>query len=174
VKKSFNIQERLHPKSKHCGTKPMHPSSSRAFHRHQHDLKHPGLVDLISTKQNKPPSFIDRCSLSVIIQFPNSFCVTLQVPFLYGYKGSYTRSMQKEWLGSAKSRATQLKEFFKLHKMAEFSCYCQFWYLTVSCYIMTDLCSSLRPTYGPFILQKLKVHSRLPSCQLFKEFLSLY
>jgi len=41
------------------------PSSSRAFQRDlEHDLKHPGLVDLIST--NKLPSFIDR--LSVIIK----------------------------------------------------------------------------------------------------------
>jgi len=54
VKKSFNIQELLHHKSKRHGTKPMHPSSSRAFQGHQeHDLKHPGSVDLITTKQNK-------------------------------------------------------------------------------------------------------------------------
>jgi hypothetical protein len=33
VKKSFNIQELLHHKSKRHGTKPMHPSSSRAFQR---------------------------------------------------------------------------------------------------------------------------------------------
>jgi hypothetical protein len=42
----------------------MHPSSSRAFQKDQeHNLKHPGLVDLIGTKQNKTnkqPSFIDR------------------------------------------------------------------------------------------------------------------
>jgi hypothetical protein len=32
----------------------MHPSSSRAFKRHQeHDLKHPGLVDFITTKEKK-------------------------------------------------------------------------------------------------------------------------
>jgi hypothetical protein len=41
----------------------MHPSSLRAFKRHQeHDLKHHGLVDLITTKQNKTnydPSLID-------------------------------------------------------------------------------------------------------------------
>jgi hypothetical protein len=54
VKKSFNIQELLHRKSKHHGTKLMHLSSSRAFQRHQeHDLEHLGLVDLIGTKQNK-------------------------------------------------------------------------------------------------------------------------
>jgi hypothetical protein len=54
VKKSFNIQELLHRKSKCHGTKPMHPSSSKAFQRHQeHKLKHPGWVDLITTKQNK-------------------------------------------------------------------------------------------------------------------------
>jgi len=46
--------------------RPMHPFSLRAFQRYQeHDLKHPGLVDLIPTKQNKTnqnklPSFIDR------------------------------------------------------------------------------------------------------------------
>jgi hypothetical protein len=39
----------------------MHPSSSRAFQRHQElDLKHPHSVNLISTKQNKLPSFIDK------------------------------------------------------------------------------------------------------------------
>ncbi len=62
MKKSFNIQELFHWESKRYETKPMHhPSSSRAFERHQEqDLKHPGLVDLITTKQNKLPSFIDR------------------------------------------------------------------------------------------------------------------
>jgi hypothetical protein len=54
VKKSFNIQELLHCKSKPDGTKPMHPSLLRAFQRHQeHNLKHPGSVDLITIKQNK-------------------------------------------------------------------------------------------------------------------------
>ncbi len=39
----------------------MHQPSSRVFQKHQeHDLKHPGSVDLISTKQNKLLSFIDR------------------------------------------------------------------------------------------------------------------
>jgi hypothetical protein len=61
MKKSFNIQELLHHKSKRHGTKPMHPSSSTAFQRlHDHDLKHPGSMDLITTKQNKLPSSIDR------------------------------------------------------------------------------------------------------------------
>ncbi len=72
--KSFHIQELLHCKSKCHGSKPMHPSSLRAFQRHQeHGLKHPGSVDLlITTKQNKLPSFIDRwhprsCKWHVII-----------------------------------------------------------------------------------------------------------
>jgi hypothetical protein len=58
VKKSFNIQELLHHKSKQHETKPMHPSSSRAFQRDQeHDLNHPGSVDLIGTnKTNYLPS----------------------------------------------------------------------------------------------------------------------
>jgi hypothetical protein len=54
VKKSFNIQELLHRKSKRYETTPMHPSSWRAFQRHQaRELKHPGSVDLMGTKQNK-------------------------------------------------------------------------------------------------------------------------
>jgi hypothetical protein len=64
VKKSFNIQELLHCKSKHHEAKPMHPSSSRAFHRDQeHDLKHPGSGGSHWYKQNKTnklPYFIDR------------------------------------------------------------------------------------------------------------------
>jgi hypothetical protein len=66
MKKPFNIQELLHCKSKHHETKPMHPSSLRAFQRDQeHDLKHPGSVDLIDTKQKQnkqtnKPSFIDK------------------------------------------------------------------------------------------------------------------
>jgi hypothetical protein len=52
AKKSFNIQELLHCKSKRHRTKPMQPSSSRAFQRYQErDLKHLGLVDLIITNQ---------------------------------------------------------------------------------------------------------------------------
>jgi len=54
MKKLFNIQEPLHRKSKCHGTKPMHPSSSRSFQKHQeHNLKHLGLVGLITTKQIK-------------------------------------------------------------------------------------------------------------------------
>jgi hypothetical protein len=60
--KSLKNQSKfLHHKSKHHGTKPMHPSSLRAFQRHQeHDLKHPGLVNFIITKQKKLLSFINR------------------------------------------------------------------------------------------------------------------
>ncbi len=51
MKKSSNIQELLHRKSKQNAPKPMDPSSSRIFETHQeHDLKHPGSVDLITTK----------------------------------------------------------------------------------------------------------------------------
>jgi hypothetical protein len=61
VKKSFNIQELLNHTFKCHGSKPMHPSSLRAFQRHQeHNLKHPGSGGLITTKQNKLPCFIDR------------------------------------------------------------------------------------------------------------------
>jgi len=73
VKKSFNIQQLLQHKSKRHGTKPMHPSSSRALQREQeHNLKHayPVSADLIATKQNKLPSFINRSArilLSVVV-----------------------------------------------------------------------------------------------------------
>ncbi len=62
--KSFNIQELLHHKPKCHGTKPMHSPHRELSRDHQeHDLKHPGLVYLITTKQNKLPSFIDRLFL---------------------------------------------------------------------------------------------------------------
>ncbi len=74
MKKSFNIQKLLHGKSEQDETKLMHPSSLRAFQRDQeHDLKHLGLMDLISTnktkqnKQIKQPSFIDRYSWSKML-----------------------------------------------------------------------------------------------------------
>ncbi len=45
----------------------MHSSSVRAFQRHQeHNLKHPGLVDLITPK--KLPSFIDRLEIDHVGQ----------------------------------------------------------------------------------------------------------
>ncbi len=72
--KPINIQEFLHHKSKHHGTKPMHPSSLRAFERHQeHDLKHPGTVALTTTKQNKLPSFIDTLALTFITYIYNPY-----------------------------------------------------------------------------------------------------
>jgi hypothetical protein len=90
VKKSFNIQKNLHLKSKRHRTKPIQlrfilifseeiiqysrtfaPQVQTSWNQdhspllvdqiHQeHNLKHPGSVDLIITKQNKLPSFIDR------------------------------------------------------------------------------------------------------------------
>ncbi len=56
MKKSFNIQELWHHKSKRHGTQAHATPSSllRAFQRHgEHDLKHPTSVDLVTTKQNK-------------------------------------------------------------------------------------------------------------------------
>jgi len=62
MKKSFNNQKLLHHKSKHHETKPMHPSSLRAFQRDQEcDLKHLDLVDLIDTnktEQNKQTNYV--------------------------------------------------------------------------------------------------------------------
>jgi hypothetical protein len=77
VKKSFNIQELLHHKSKcHHATKPMHPFWWWVFQRHQEqDLKHHSSVDLITTKQNKTkqnklPSFIDRWQGHIVTTHP--------------------------------------------------------------------------------------------------------
>jgi hypothetical protein len=54
MKKSLNIQEFLYCKSKCHETKPMHPSSLRAFQIDlECNLKHPSLVDPIHTKQKK-------------------------------------------------------------------------------------------------------------------------
>jgi hypothetical protein len=54
MKKPFNIPELLHRKSKRPETKPRHPSSLRAFQRDQeHDLNHPGSMDLIDTNKTK-------------------------------------------------------------------------------------------------------------------------
>jgi hypothetical protein len=56
---------------KRHGAKPMHPSLSRAFQRHrEQDLKHPGSVDLITTKQNKLPSFVDRLMVGIRANAP--------------------------------------------------------------------------------------------------------
>jgi hypothetical protein len=75
MKKSFNLQELLHHKSKRHETKLMHPSLPRGFQGYpEHNLKHLGLVDLIVTKQekqNKLPCFIDRyCSSHIRYLFP--------------------------------------------------------------------------------------------------------
>jgi hypothetical protein len=56
----------------------MDPFSLRAFQRHQeHDLKHPSLVDLVSMKQNKLSSLIDRLvwpvSLAEVLPRPQTF-----------------------------------------------------------------------------------------------------
>jgi hypothetical protein len=60
VKKSFNIPEFLHRKSKHHGSKPMHPSSSKALQRYQEQASQFGGSLNYKTKQNKLPSLIDR------------------------------------------------------------------------------------------------------------------
>ncbi len=59
VKKSFNVQELLHHKSKQHETNRMHPCSSGTFQKDQeHDLKHPSSVDLISTNKTKQTYYL--------------------------------------------------------------------------------------------------------------------
>jgi hypothetical protein len=60
VKKSFNIQELLHLEVQTSWNQAHAPLLMESSPRHQElDLKHPRSVDLITTKQNKLPSFID-------------------------------------------------------------------------------------------------------------------
>jgi hypothetical protein len=40
-----------------------HPQWELSKDTKEHDLKHLGLVNLITMKQNKLPSFIDRCTI---------------------------------------------------------------------------------------------------------------
>jgi len=62
--KTPRTQSEAFHKAKPHEAKPMHSSLSRAFQRHQeHNLKHPSSVHLITSKQNKLPSFTDRCDL---------------------------------------------------------------------------------------------------------------
>jgi len=60
VKKSFNIQELLHPKPKCHGTKAHGPLLPPKTPKTQFEASQ--LMDLIATKQNKLSSFIDRCT----------------------------------------------------------------------------------------------------------------
>jgi len=63
----------------------MHPSSLRAFQRHQgHDLKHPVAVDLITTQQNKTkylPSYIDAIDITYEINPKKSIYIVLKCNF---------------------------------------------------------------------------------------------
>jgi hypothetical protein len=56
--KLFNIQSLLHHRSKHDGTKLLHPYSSKAFHQWYHNGTHYVLGDLNTTNNqtNKQPS----------------------------------------------------------------------------------------------------------------------
>jgi hypothetical protein len=82
--------------SKGHGIKPMHPSSRRAFQRHQeHDLQHPPWVDLITTKQNKT-KYLHRypmethCSVFRLVGMPMWVRIPLswiKGPFAFLYYG---------------------------------------------------------------------------------------
>jgi len=48
----------------------------------RHDLKHPGLMDLITTKQNKLPSFIDTWLLFIYDDLMFEFFVCIFLSFL--------------------------------------------------------------------------------------------
>jgi hypothetical protein len=58
VKKSFNIQKLLHRKSKHLGTKPMHPSKRPRMQPEA--SRFGGSHKCKQNKRNKLPCFIDR------------------------------------------------------------------------------------------------------------------
>jgi hypothetical protein len=61
VKKSFNMQELLHRESKHHGTKPMHPSPSRAIQRaEERDMKASWFAGSHKHKTNKQKTLLHR------------------------------------------------------------------------------------------------------------------
>ncbi len=64
MKKLFNIQELIHCKSKNHETKPINPSTLKAFQKDQErNMKHPSLVDLIhrnKTKQKKQTTLFHK------------------------------------------------------------------------------------------------------------------
>jgi hypothetical protein len=96
VKKSFNIQELSQRKSKRHGTKPMHPSLLRAFQRNQkHDLKYPGSLDLITTKQNKLPSFIDRLEHPTTSQFRQKAKLKMKISKKKDFRGLQLPEVRK-------------------------------------------------------------------------------
>jgi len=116
VKKSFNIQELLHHKSKRHETKPMHPSSSRVIQRDQeHNPKHHDPVDLNGTnktKQNKQPSFIDRLEwlrlLAQVLPRPQ-----LIFPSKTWFLGIYLnfwqqKSLKNQYLPQSESKSYQI------------------------------------------------------------------
>jgi hypothetical protein len=129
VKKSFNIQELLYSKSKRHGTKPMHPSSSRAFQRHQeHNLKHLSSVDLIITKQNKIPSFIDRLVWLVLLAqvFSRSQLIFPSKAWLFEIylNFQWQKSLKNQYLPHFESKSYQINSIkscssssFQQHQM---------------------------------------------------------
>jgi hypothetical protein len=68
VKKSFNIQEPLQVQitSWNHAHAPLLDHRELSKDHQEHDLKHPGTVDLITTKENKLPPFIDRLLAFII------------------------------------------------------------------------------------------------------------
>ncbi len=64
----FILLKKNHHKSKHHEIKLMYPSSLITFQIYQkHNLKHPNLVDLIITKLNKLPCFINSSLTNYIL-----------------------------------------------------------------------------------------------------------
>jgi hypothetical protein len=73
MKKSFNLQELLHHKSKRHETKAMQPSLSRVFQGYpEHNLKHHGLVDLIDTKQT---TLLHTLLITHLVPFSLNICL---------------------------------------------------------------------------------------------------
>ncbi len=141
MKKSFNIQELLHPKSKRHETKPMHPSLSRAFKRQQeHDLKHPALMDLIPTEQNKTnylPSWIDWELMDEILE--DGVLLILVVDF-WGRFLSYCPNLQV--------MPAKLSKFMHVSACRIISHYfCDSKFFAFQAYSLVDFLSYL--AYGP-------------------------
>jgi hypothetical protein len=93
----------------------MHLSLSRAFQRHQHNLKHTSSVNLISTNKTKQTTFLHRQIFSkcdhiisqLFLCYPSS-------PLLFGYKGSNGRSKQRNGVRQCKVQSYPTQGVFKL------------------------------------------------------------
>jgi len=93
--------------------KPIHPSSSRAFQRHQeHDLKNPCSVDLITTKQNKLRSTKEGSLFCFVCTYEIDQAEMLQIAFLVPLESSRGEGVHQ--LGSMMTFGLAVQKFLNI------------------------------------------------------------